>query len=83
MCFFSEGGDFILARNGMVLASKAKRDAARTRPCGAYHGVAQGVLSQELALRLRDPEFVLSEPMALSVAQSWSEHPQEPKKCVS
>ena len=71
MCFYgSKHGDFILARNGTVLASKTKRAAAKTRPCGkrgslcARHGVALGIISQELALRLaEDPEFVLPEPI--------------------
>lgn len=62
-------GDFILARNGTILASKTKRDAARTRPCGTrgslcvYCGVAKGVISEELYHQLLDPAFVLQEPL--------------------
>ncbi len=58
MCWFSDQGDFVVARNGAVLTSKAKRDAARSRPCGRrgamciYHGLARGVVPEELYLRL-------------------------------
>jgi hypothetical protein len=58
MCFFSDHGDFVVARNGMVLTSKAKRDGARSRPCGrrgamcAMHALGEGLISEELYVRL-------------------------------
>jgi hypothetical protein len=73
MCFLSAPGDFVLARNGAVLASKAKRDAARSRPCGRRGamcvccGLVRGVISTELYSRLLDSDFVLREPVSAVV----------------
>jgi hypothetical protein len=56
MCDFSEHphhGHFVIATNEAVLTSKAKRDAARKRPCGkrgsvcAFLGFMRGVISEE------------------------------------
>ena len=64
MCFFSTHGHFVLARNRTVLTSKAKCAAARSRPCGlrgamsAYCGLCKGIISEELYLRLLNPEML-------------------------
>jgi hypothetical protein len=62
VCFYcgpdNDHGDFVLARNGAVLTSKAKRDGARSRPCGrrgamcAVRGLVERLISAKLYLRL-------------------------------
>ena len=83
MCFLSERGHFILARNGTILASRRKRDAAKRRLCGnrgsvcVYCGVARGILPEKLYLQLLDPEFVLLEPIKLNLRLCSSTDLQE------
>lgn len=86
MCLFSVAGDFLYSRNkGMVILTKSKRKRAKDLPCGRgpslcwAHGLAYGIISDDLAFSLQDdPDFALPQPLTIEAATRWVAGPPNP-----